>query len=160
MFRIIFPVAMSALCVAGWAAAHSGVKNPSVLARMEAMKVTQDNTKILGAMAKGERTFDAATARPAASEIARLAAETPGLFEAEETDATSEALPAIWDRFDDFKEKSVALEKAALVMSAGLETKADLREGLGRIGAACKACHELYRKWNCAPFRDVEAALM
>lgn len=146
MTRIILPVVVASLSLATWAAAHSGVKNPKVLERMEAMKTTQDNMKVLGTMAKGERVFDAATARAAASEIARLAAETPGLFEAEETDATSEALPAIWDRFDDFTEKSRALEKAARVMSAGLETKADLREGLGRIGAACKACHESYRK--------------
>lgn len=146
MTRIILPVVVASLSLATWAAAHSGVKNPKVLERMEAMKATQDNTKMLGAMAKGERAFDAATARAAASEIARLAAETPALFKAEETDATSEALPAIWDRFDDFTEKSRALEKAARAMSAGLETKADLREGLGRIGAACKACHESYRK--------------
>lgn len=146
MTRIILPVTIVSLCFATLAVAHTGVKNPTVLARMEAMKETQESTKVLGAMAKGERSFDADTARAAAAEIARLAGQTPALFEVQETDPNSEALPVIWDRFDDFTEKSLALEAAADALAASIETEEQLRAGLGRIGAACKACHEVYRK--------------
>ncbi len=146
MTRIILPVVVASLCLATWAAAHSGVKNLNVLERMEAMKVTQENTKVLGAMAKGERAFDIEEAQAAAAEIARLARKTPALFEAQEMDANSEALPVIWEQFDDFTGKSLALQAAAKTLSISIETEADLRAGLGRIGAACKACHKVYRK--------------
>lgn len=146
MTRIIFPMTAVLIGIGSLAIAHTGVSNPDVLARMELMKQTQESTKVLGAMAKGERTFDASLARAAAAEIARHANETPDLFRAQEMDAKSEALPAIWENFDDFIRKSKDLGAVALALSTSLETEADLRAGLGQIGAACKACHESYRK--------------
>jgi cytochrome c556 len=128
------------------AVAHTGVQNPAVLARMESMKATQDSTKVLGDMAKGARGFDAALARAAAAEIARHASETPDLFSARETDPMTEALPVIWENFEDFTRKSQELESVASALAMSLETEADLREGLMRIGAGCKSCHERYRK--------------
>ena len=113
---------------------------------MESMKITQDDTKILGAMVKGDVTFDAVSARAAADRIATEAARTAALFMPLETDPKSEALPLIWDQFDDFSDKSDALQAVAEALSASLETKEQLRADLGRIGAACKACHEVYRE--------------
>lgn len=146
MTRIILPITLAALCVSTLAVAHTGVQNAAVMARMESMKITQDNTKILGAMTKGDLTFDAATARAAADRIATEAARTVTLFTPRETDPKSEALPLIWDQFDDFTDKSDALQAVAEALSASLETEEQLRAGFGRIGAACKACHEVYRE--------------
>lgn len=146
MTRIATVFTAGALCLATFAAAHTGVKNPAVVARMDAMKATQDGVKVLGAMVKGERSFDATAARAAAAEIAAEAARTPDLFKAQETDPNSEALPVIWEDFADFTAKSKDLERVALALSASLETEDQLRAGLGQIGAACKACHEVYRE--------------
>ncbi|PWL34862.1 cytochrome c [Marivita sp. XM-24bin2] len=146
MTRFAAVLTVGALSLATFAAAHTGVKNPAVMARMDGMKATQDGVKVPGAMVKGERSFDAEAARAAAAQIAAEAARTPDLFEAQETDPNSEALPTIWENFADFTAKSNNLETVALALSTSLETEDQLRAGLGQIGAACKACHEVYRE--------------
>ena len=143
MRRILF---VAALLTAGAALAHQGVQNPAVMARMEAMKIVGDNTKILGTMANGERAFDAATARAAAAEIAVQAGRTPDLFEAFETDPKSEALPAIWQSFGDFTDKAMAMQTAAEVAASGITSPDTLQAALRQIGATCKACHQAYRE--------------
>lgn len=126
--------------------AHQGVTNPAVMARMEAMSGIGDATKVLGQMAKGTQPFDQAAARSAAATIAELAADTPNLFWAREDDKMSEALPAIWDDFDDFAKKSGVMETAAKKASTTNTDLASLRSALGEIGQTCKACHSDYRK--------------
>ena len=135
-----------ALFAASAALAHSGVSNPAVKARMHAMMQIADNTKILGAMAKGEAAFDADQARAAAAAIAAHAASVPTLFMAEEHDPKSEALPAIWQDFDTFGQRSEALALAAAEAAGTIETEADLKPALARIGGTCKSCHQDFRK--------------
>ena len=139
-------LAAAVACAAGVALAHGGVKNMTVMKRMEAMKSIGESTKVLGQMAKGEVAFDAEAAKAAALAIARHAAETPVLFEEQAEDTKEEAKPVIWERFDDFTTLAGDLETVALKAAQTLETEADLRPALGRIGAACKACHEVYRE--------------
>lgn len=135
-----------ALAVGTMALAHTGVQNPAVMERMEAMKSIGESMEVIGTMAKGERPFDADAADAAARAIARHAAETPALFEAREDDPESEALPAIWEDFDDFTEKALELEATAREVAGSVETQADLREAVATLGAACKACHSEYRE--------------
>ena len=132
-----------ATATAAWA--HQGVKDPLVMARMEAMSDIAAATKLLGDMAKGAAAFDAAQAREAAATIERLAAETPARFETPADDPKSEARPAIWERFEDFRTKAQALEAAARAAQP-LRTEAELKAALAALGAACKACHEDYRE--------------
>ena len=132
--------------VASAAFAHEGVKNPAVKARMDSMSAIADNMKTLGTMAKGQIDFDAAIARAAATKIAGHAAETPTLFEPQETDPKSEALPAIWANFDDFSVKARELETIAQNVSVTLSTPDDLKAALGQMGATCKSCHSAYRE--------------
>ncbi|MGH1416554.1 MAG: c-type cytochrome [Pelagimonas sp.] len=128
------------------ALAHGGVKNAAVMARMEAMKSIGDAMKVMGGMAKGATAFDATTARAAAADVARFAAQTPALFKAPESDPKTEALPEIWERFDDFTAKAEQTESLALALSRTLETPEDLNKGLMQLGGSCKACHKVYRK--------------
>lgn len=131
---------------AGAALAHSDVKNADVLARMTAMSGMAEQVKMIGQMAKGEAAFDAAKARKAASEIARLAADTPGLFEVPADDPKSEALPAIWEDFAGFSDKAAALEGTAQTVAGAVAEQADLQQALAGLGRACKACHAEYRE--------------
>ena len=138
-------ITAAALVVAGAAFAHTGVKNPAVKARMDAMSAIGAEMKVLGQMAKGGMDFDASKAKGAAGEIARLSSEINALFEAEESDPKSEALPAIWQNFSDFSAKSDALQVAAELASGNIATMDDLKAALGSIGATCGACHKAYR---------------
>ena len=128
------------------ALAHGGVKNAAVMARMEGMKSIGDAMKVMGQMAKGETAFDATVARSATADVARFAAETPALFKAPESDPKTEALPIIWERFDDFTAKAQQTEILARALSTDMETPEDLNAGLMQLGATCKACHKEYRK--------------
>jgi len=144
MKQLLMSGALCILAVAGFA--HSGVQNEAVLERMDAMKTTGDALKVIGNMAKGTTTFDAAAARMAAEEIAREADRTPDLFEARETDPKSETKPAIWKNFEDFTAKAKTLETVAQDVSTSLETRADLGPAMASLGEACKSCHTSYRE--------------
>ena len=139
-------VAMSGILFAGAALAHEGVKNPAVMARMHAMKNIGADVKVLGEMAKGTTAFDAGAAQVALGRIATHAAETPGLFEAREDDPKSEALPVIWDRFDDFRTKALELEMIAAEGAETVSAAEDLQPILQKLGANCKSCHSTYRE--------------
>ena len=143
MRRLLILVALSAATVA---AAHEGVKNPAVMARMNGMSAIAESVEVLGKMAKGATPFDAADAGAATVSIAKHAAEAPKLFEERAEDQKSEALPAIWENFDDFTAKSLELETIALRLSTSIKSIDDLPPALKRLGANCTSCHEVYRK--------------
>lgn len=138
--------ALTVLVFAGAAFAHSGVKNPAVMARMDAMSAIGAEMKTLGEMAKGAVAFDLEKARAATAAIARHSADTPALFEAKEDDPKSEAKPEIWNNFADFAQKSDALTEIALDLSQALQSEADLPQAVAALGNACKACHGPYRE--------------
>lgn len=74
-------------------------------------------------------------APPLIHKIYQHAAGTPGLFEANETDPKSEALPEIWTNFDDFVAKAAELETIATGFSTSINDPSGLRrwEQSGRI---------------------------
>ena len=143
MKRVIF----MCTCLAATAvAAHQGVQNPTVKARMDNMSAIAENVKTLGSMAKGQTTFDQASARDAALAIATHAVETTTLFQDPATDPKSEARAEIWENFEDFTAKADELEMVARPLSNSISVKADLGVAMRDLGATCKSCHADYRK--------------
>ena len=140
--RTVLAVAAT-LVLATAALAHTGVKDPVVKGRMALMGQIKDATGVLGAMAKGSAPFDASRAATAARRLATHAQVIPAAFAAPATDPKTEALPAIWERWDDYLAKSKALETAAAAMDT--DSLDGLRAGMGAVGRACAACHEDYR---------------
>ncbi|SFQ75747.1 c-type cytochrome [Donghicola eburneus] len=136
-----------ALIAFGTAAlAHGGVKDKDVMARMEVMKAIGDQVKVIGTMAKGERAFDADAANAALAELAVHSAQIAPLFETPAQDPKSEALPIIWEQWDDFAALAMDTEQTASALAGTITTEVDLRPALGRIGGTCKACHSTYRE--------------
>lgn len=142
--KTVFVVALVALGSA--ALAHGGVRNEDVLARMEVMKTIGDQMKIIGAMAKGEAKFDASAANDALTEIAAQSAQIGPSFETRANDPKSEALPAIWQDWEDFAQLASATETTAEGLIGTVSAQADLGLALGKLGGTCKACHSKYRK--------------
>ncbi|KAJ57006.1 hypothetical protein ACMU_00510 [Actibacterium mucosum KCTC 23349] len=126
------------------ALAHSGVKNPAVQARMNAMMDIAGATKVLGDMAKGVRAFDVTAAQAAAAQIAEQATQMPTLFAVPENDPKSEAAAAIWQDFPDFSDKAKALQDAAQA-AMQIDTPTALQASMAQIGGTCTACHQAYR---------------
>lgn len=136
--------ALAAIVTATAVFAHGGVTDPVVLARMEAMKRIGGNVKVIGDMAKGEAAFDADAVQTALNAIQAEAAEIPAYFEQQILVDGSEALPAIWQNWDDFVAKSSDLEVAA--GSLNVSSADDLGAALQQIGGACAGCHKSYRE--------------
>lgn len=131
------------ICAASIAFAKEGVKNPVVKTRMDTMGVIRVNTGVLGDMAAGKAAFDSAKAAEAAAALAAAASTIPQVFDPEETDPVSEALPDIWMMPDEFSAKAERLYKAAQSLdTASLE---GVKAGMGAVGGACKSCHETFR---------------
>ena len=141
----LLPICLIAsLSLAGVAAAHQGVKDAKVKAWMHSMSEAGQASKTLGNMAKGSASFDAAQAAAAKATLIEVAANIPVLFETEASDPVSEALPAIWENFDDFASKADAMKVAAEALDA---SSADgISAGIRALGRSCGGCHRTYRK--------------
>lgn len=136
----------SALLIAATAAlAHTGVKDPHVMARMEGMKRMADSAKSVGLILRGEAPFEPATIAKAGAVLQAEAENIPTLFRTPADDPKSEARPAIWENWADFQARSAegAAAAAALVTVSSPE---DLRAAFAQVGETCKSCHELYRE--------------
>lgn len=133
----------AALVMIGAAIHAHSVENPAVQKRMGVMKEIKGAMGVLGGMAKGAVAFDATAANAAQTTLIEQSGMVAAVFEANETDPKSEALPSIWENWDTFVEMADDLTFAAEGLDA---TSLDgIRGGLGNIGASCGACHKKFR---------------
>lgn len=125
-------------------------ENRAVEGRKGQFSILALNLGVLGGMAKGSVAYDADAAQAAADSIVGVSmVHQPTLFP-EGTDNMSmdgtRAMPIIWDQMDDFAAKWGALGAAAKEMQMAAATGQEaLGPNLGKIGGACKACHDTYR---------------
>lgn len=147
-------VAFAALVTASpFAAAQSAdeAAENAIEARHGYMTMLGINMGQLSGMAKGEIDYDEAMASRAAANIVALTQyDAPALFipgtSSDEND-DSDALPAIWNNPDDFGAKFAALtEAAAGSPDAVMGGQENIAPVLQKLGGACKACHDNYRK--------------
>lgn len=135
-------VILMCIGVATAALAHTGVKNAAVKARMDGMSRLAAHAKVLGTglrtgASQADMTAAAAALRHEAGTIATL-------FMPQEDDPKSEARAAIWANWSDFQARSdVLVEASALAQAA--TTPAELDVAFRQVGAACSACHKVYR---------------
>lgn len=115
--------------------------------RQDVMERNGDEIKVLGAMAKGERPYDAAVATTALEAIGADIEVFVTLFpEGSETGYDTRALPAIWEDKADFEAKGQDLSDAiAAAMDPAREGLDSFRTAFGPVGQACRSCHEEYR---------------
>lgn len=129
------------------AAAEAAGDEPPQVVRWELMDEVGKNTQTLGGMAKGEIPFDAAEARAALDTIAANTEEFVTLFpEGTETGHETRALPAIWERKDEFEAQAQDSIEAAMAAKAAADEGLDpFRAAFRDLGASCRACHEDFR---------------
>ena len=142
-FKLIILISLT---ISSVAFAHSGVKDKNVKERMMVMKEMAGNTKIIGQMLKGKTAFDSNQVKLALERLSALSLETPKVFTINATDPKSEAMPNIWDEFDEFTKLSKDLAETSIVLANSVENPEDLRPALKRISSGCKACHSRYRE--------------
>jgi len=128
-------------------AMHSiaSIESEAVTARTKAMSDISDNMRVLGRMLKGQVDFNLVSAQSAIQNIEDLAAKTPALFEVEAVDPHAEAKPEIWSNYEDFVDKAMTLQTAAMDAGDSLVDKNSLKNAIMSLGKTCKSCHSLYR---------------
>tara|TARA_Y100001936_G_C15826754_1_gene534637 strand:- start:312 stop:749 length:438 start_codon:yes stop_codon:yes gene_type:complete len=128
-------------------AMHSiaSIESEAVTARTKAMSDISDNMRVLGRMLKGQVDFNLVSAQSAIQNIEDLAAKTPALFEVEAVDPHAEAKPEIWSNYEDFVDKAMTLQTAAMDAGDSLVDKNSLKSVIISLGKTCKSCHSLYR---------------
>ena len=127
--------------------AHTGATGV-VKMRMEMMKGIASNMKTIANMLKGQEEFDPSSASAAAKQIGAHANDMPDMFPEGSTDKPSEALPEIWENWDEFVAMSLALSRDAKEMAnlaANASSATEIEDAFKRVGKSCGSCHEKYR---------------
>ena len=128
--------------------AHDGATGV-VKQRMDAMSDMGDAMKAMASMVKGKQAFEPELFIQSGETIASHSDMMPKLFPAGSMQGNSEALPAIWQQWDDFvslghRTKTDA-EELVKMAQHGLELR-PLTKQFVKLASDCKACHKDYRK--------------
>jgi cytochrome c556 len=130
------------------ALAHEGATGV-VKERQDLMDSQKDAMKVIGDMAKGKKPFDAAAATKAANDIHTTAKKIQDLFPKGSGGEKnkSDALPAVWEKWDRFTANADDLATAADALAKALGDSASeaWKPALQKVGEACKSCHEDFR---------------
>lgn len=138
-------VAIAASVVASLTWAHEGATG-IVKERMDAMTEMGKQVKEISRRVATNRNL--ASIAESAMRIDATATKIPLLFPAGSGVGVTEATPAIWQRWDEFKTKADALGKEAVALAAAAasgDTKLISARAVA-LGDACVACHDVFRQ--------------
>jgi cytochrome c556 len=115
--------------------------------RVEMMKKIAGAAGALGAIAKGDKPYDAAAVKTALTTIAETAKVFPDQFKPGTEKAPDKlASPKIWENMADFQAHAAKLSGDAQMALASLPADpAAVGAALKTIGGDCGACHQSYR---------------
>ena len=98
-------------------------------------------------MVKGEADFDLAKVQKALKVYQEQAQKLPGLYpDDSKTGGDTAALPAIWERKEEFVASYEKLAKDAARASATIKDEASFRTEWPKVMGNCGTCHKAYRK--------------
>lgn len=149
MRLILTAAALIALPLASFA--QDDAAKQAIEARHGFYQMLAINMGALSGMAKGDIAYDEAQASRAAANIEALTQyDLPSLFVEGSASGQAEgsaAKPDIWSNMDDFRAKFAGLQEAATGASEAVKGGAEnIGPVLGKLGGACKACHDSYRE--------------
>lgn len=138
-------LALIALLGLSWSAL-AAEKDP-IQARQDAMQSVGDAMKQLVGIVRGDLKFDATVVASNAKAISDNLHAAADLFPAGSDHGALEtwAKPEIWSHKSDFDAKLEAAHTAAMDLQKVTE-ESSYRPAFGKLGSACKACHESYRR--------------
>jgi cytochrome c556 len=112
--------------------------------RQNAMKGNSADAKAIKAAVESK---DYATIETKAKDIMGTAEKIPGLFPKGSTTGKTKALPAIWEKSDDFAKAAKNLGTAAGELAAAAKAKdeAAVGEKVKAVSGACGGCHKAFR---------------
>jgi cytochrome c556 len=117
-----------------------------IAARKAIMKKNGDEAKIGTQFMKGEAPFDLAKAKAIFASYQDAASKAPNLFpDNSKTGGETAALPAIWEKKDDFNAKLKKLGADAKEAEGKITDEASFKAVFPTVQKNCGGCHETYR---------------
>jgi cytochrome c556 len=101
------------------------------------------------AMLKGEAPFNLETAKASLAVYAANADKLKALFPDDSKEgAKTAALPAIWEKKDEFLAGFDKFKADATAASAAITDEASFKAEFGKVLGNCKACHDSFKQPN------------
>jgi cytochrome c556 len=112
--------------------------------RQQAMKANSADAKAIKAAVESK---DFAIIETKAKDIMGTAEKIPSLFPKGSTQGKTKALPAIWEKPDEFAKDAKNLGRAASELAAAAKAKDDaaIGEKVKALSGACGGCHKAFR---------------
>jgi cytochrome c556 len=125
----------------------------AVVAQGDVIAKRKDMMKAQGAaagqltrMANGQAPFDLAAAKTSLQVFVDNSKTFHEQFPETSKTGDTRALPAIWEKNDEFKAKLAAFGKDAEAALANVKDVDTLKAAMGTIGPHCGGCHQTFRK--------------
>ena len=142
MIRVLSAVAAVAI---GATAVYA--QSAAIGQRKEIMKSIGGAMKEPGGMMKGEIPFDLAKVQASLKTIVDGAPKLPSLYpDDSKTGGETLALPAIWEKKDEFVGIYKKLETDAKAATTAIKDEATFKTEWPKIGANCGTCHKAFRQ--------------
>jgi cytochrome c556 len=149
MKKLMFAAAtLAGLATALPAAAQFAKPEDAIKYRKSVFTVMSNHFGRVGAMVNGKAPFDPKAA-DANIEIATTMSKLPYVAFIEGTDkGETRAKPEIWAEMDKFKAAASTMQDEMAKLNAATKTGNldTIKAQFGKVGQACKACHDNYRK--------------
>ena len=134
-------LAIAALAVGVTAAVADVLADRSALMKQQSAQTAQ-GAKFM----KGEEPFDLAKAKNIFTVLASTADKMVAVFPESSKTVESKALPALWEKYDDFKARAAKLGADAKAAEASVKDEASFKAAFPEVTKNCGGCHQLYRK--------------
>lgn len=144
--RLILAAALASIAVLSIAGTTVLAQPDPIKERQALLKEFGRVSRPLGGMLKGEAPFDLATVQAALDTYAKNAQLLPALFPAGSGTGDTEALPAVWERNDDFKARFAKFGADAASARVAITDEASFKATFPTLIRQCGGCHETYRQ--------------
>lgn len=141
IFRTVLTVAAVAVGLTAAMAQQDIIEQRKAL-----MKANGRQAGILGRMLKGDDPFDAAKVQVAFAQFAETAQKFPALFAENTRTGETRALPAVWEKRDDFVAAAAKFGKDVADYKDKVATLDGLKAAMPVIGKNCGDCHQTFRR--------------
>lgn len=144
-------IIVSSLLFAGLVYSHSGATG-IVKERMDAMKELKDSSRLVLDMFKGKSDFNQSAVAEVADLFVHHGETMLSLFPEtveSRTGKTTEALPQIWEQWDDFTDEVndfISAGKSLKQVVAATNNQREVKSAFNKAMNSCKSCHKPFRK--------------
>ena len=148
MKKFSAPMIVTAIIISSLAYAHDGATGV-IKQRMDMMGEIAKAMKSIGQMIKGEQAYDSEVATVAAREIENHTVGLSQLFPEGSTTKPSEALPVIWENWDEFNrllEEMKIQSKNLAEIASTVESSVEIKAQFALVGKTCGTCHQKFRQ--------------